>query len=61
MDIGTATIIAAVVNALGIIWVGHSVNKIKHATNGMKAELEKGQYDRGVREEHDRVKTVGAP
>lgn len=51
MDLGIATLIAAVVNTLGIVVVAWHTSKIKTATNGMKAELEKGQYDRGRRDQ----------
>ena len=56
MDIGTATVAAAIINFIGMIVVGLMVNRIRHATNGMKAKLEQGQYDRGVRDEHARAK-----
>jgi FtsZ-interacting cell division protein ZipA len=55
MDQGVVTIIVSIVNTIGIIVVAYFVNRVRHATNGMKATLEKAQYDKGVRDEHNRA------
>lgn len=55
MDIGVATLVAAVVLAIGQIVTAVVVHKLHKTTNGMRAELEKGQYAAGGRDEKARA------
>ena len=51
MDLGVATLVVGVLSLLGQLIVAWMSYHIKHATNGMKAELEKAQYERGRRDQ----------